>query len=85
MSAFVVFSMMGFYPVTPGVPVYSLGSPYLTDDDPPAQRQGSCALFAATIRATTNTFKASASTASRWTGSGSGIPTLSMAELWSCK
>lgn len=27
MSAFVVFSMMGFYPVTPGVPVYSLCSP----------------------------------------------------------
>jgi predicted alpha-1,2-mannosidase len=27
MSAFVVFSMMGFYPVTPGVPVYDLGSP----------------------------------------------------------
>jgi predicted alpha-1,2-mannosidase len=27
MSAFVVFSMMGFYPVTPGVPIYDLGSP----------------------------------------------------------
>lgn len=27
MSAFVVFSMMGFYPVTPGVPVYNIGSP----------------------------------------------------------
>ncbi|HUI65242.1 MAG TPA: glycoside hydrolase domain-containing protein, partial [Bacteroidota bacterium] len=27
MSAFVVFSMMGFYPVTPGVPVYAVGSP----------------------------------------------------------
>jgi predicted alpha-1,2-mannosidase len=27
MSAFVVFSMMGFYPVTPGVPIYSLASP----------------------------------------------------------
>ncbi len=27
MSAFVVFSMMGFYPVTPGVPAYSFGSP----------------------------------------------------------
>ncbi len=27
MSAFVVFSMMGFYPVTPGVPIYVLGSP----------------------------------------------------------
>jgi predicted alpha-1,2-mannosidase len=27
MSAFVVFSMMGFYPVTPGVPVYDIGSP----------------------------------------------------------
>lgn len=26
-SAFVVFSMMGFYPVVPGVPVYELGSP----------------------------------------------------------
>ncbi len=27
MSAFVVFSAMGFYPVTPGDPVYSIGSP----------------------------------------------------------
>ncbi len=27
MSAFVVFSAMGFYPVTPGIPVYTLGSP----------------------------------------------------------
>ena len=27
MTAFVVFSSMGFYPVTPGLPVYSIGSP----------------------------------------------------------
>ena len=27
MSAFVVFSQMGFYPVTPGDPVYTIGSP----------------------------------------------------------
>ena len=27
MSAFVVLSYMGFYPVTPGIPVYSIGSP----------------------------------------------------------
>ena len=27
MSAFVVFSMLGFYPVTPGIPVYDIGSP----------------------------------------------------------
>jgi putative alpha-1,2-mannosidase len=27
MSAFVVFSMLGFYPVSPGVPVYDIGSP----------------------------------------------------------
>ncbi|MGH7951708.1 MAG: GH92 family glycosyl hydrolase [Limisphaerales bacterium] len=27
MSAFVVFSMMGFYPVTPGIPVYAMCSP----------------------------------------------------------
>jgi predicted alpha-1,2-mannosidase len=27
MSAFVVFSMLGFYPVTPGIPVYDMGSP----------------------------------------------------------
>ena len=27
MSAFVVFSAMGFYPVTPGTPVYTIGSP----------------------------------------------------------
>jgi predicted alpha-1,2-mannosidase len=27
MSSFVVFSMMGFFQVTPGIPVYSIGSP----------------------------------------------------------
>jgi len=27
MSAFMVFSSMGFYPVTPGIPVYTIGSP----------------------------------------------------------
>ncbi|HYG37417.1 MAG TPA: GH92 family glycosyl hydrolase [Cytophagales bacterium] len=27
MSAFAVFSMMGFFPVTPGIPVYTIGSP----------------------------------------------------------
>lgn len=27
MTAFVVFSMMGFYPVTPGLPMYVIGSP----------------------------------------------------------
>jgi predicted alpha-1,2-mannosidase len=30
MSAFVVFSAMGFYPVTPGIPVYTIGSPLFT-------------------------------------------------------
>lgn len=28
MSSFVVFSMLGFYPVTPGLPEYSIGSPF---------------------------------------------------------
>lgn len=28
MSAFVVFSMMGFYPVTPGMPMYVIGTPF---------------------------------------------------------
>ncbi len=28
MTAFVVFSQMGFYPVTPGLPVYTIGSPF---------------------------------------------------------
>ncbi len=28
LSAFVVFSMMGFYPVTPGMPMYTIGSPF---------------------------------------------------------
>jgi len=27
MSAFVVFSMLGFYPVTPGIPTYDIASP----------------------------------------------------------
>lgn len=31
MSAFVVFSEMGFYPVTPGSPTYNIGSPIFTD------------------------------------------------------
>ncbi len=31
MSAFVVFSMMGFYPLTPGVPEYALGSPVFSE------------------------------------------------------
>ncbi len=28
MSAFTVFSMMGFYPVSPGKPIYNIGSPF---------------------------------------------------------
>ncbi len=31
LSAFVVFSMMGFYPVTPGLPVYNIGSPFFPE------------------------------------------------------
>lgn len=31
MSAFVVFSMMGFFQVTPGIPEYTLGSPMFND------------------------------------------------------
>jgi predicted alpha-1,2-mannosidase len=31
MSAFVVFSAMGFYPVTPGSPTYNIGSPLFRD------------------------------------------------------
>jgi predicted alpha-1,2-mannosidase len=31
MSAFAVFSMMGFYPVVPGAPVYELGSPVFSE------------------------------------------------------
>lgn len=31
MSAFVVFSMMGFYPTTPGIPAYNIGSPVFKD------------------------------------------------------
>ena len=27
MTAFVVFSQLGFYPVTPGMPIYNIGSP----------------------------------------------------------
>lgn len=27
MSAFVVFSMLGFYPITPGLPIYVIGTP----------------------------------------------------------
>ena len=28
LSAFVVFSMMGIYPVTPGLPIYNIGTPF---------------------------------------------------------
>jgi len=31
MSAFVVFSQLGFYPVTPGLPIYNIGSPVFTE------------------------------------------------------
>ena len=31
MSSFVVFSMMGFFPVTPGIPVYAIGSPFFDE------------------------------------------------------
>lgn len=31
MTSFVVFSMMGFYPVTPGLPMYVIGSPTFRD------------------------------------------------------
>lgn len=31
MTAFVVFSSLGFYPVTPGIPVYTIGSPLFTE------------------------------------------------------
>ena len=31
MSSFVVFSQMGFYPVTPGSPTYNIGSPMFTN------------------------------------------------------
>lgn len=30
LSSFVVFSMMGFYPMTPGLPVYQIGSPFFS-------------------------------------------------------
>lgn len=30
MSAFVVFSSMGFYPIVPGIPIYTIGSPLFT-------------------------------------------------------
>lgn len=31
MTSFVVFSSLGFYPVTPGLPVYNIGSPLFTN------------------------------------------------------
>ena len=31
MTSFVVFSSLGFYPVTPGLPIYNIGSPLFTD------------------------------------------------------
>ena len=31
MSGFVVFTMLGFYPVTPGLPVYTIGTPFFDE------------------------------------------------------
>lgn len=31
LTSFVVFSSLGFYPVTPGLPIYNIGSPLFTD------------------------------------------------------
>lgn len=31
MSAFVVFTMLGFYPVTPGMPIYVIGTPFFNE------------------------------------------------------
>lgn len=31
MSSFVVFSMLGFYPTTPGMPIYAIGSPFFEE------------------------------------------------------
>ncbi|WP_285008741.1 GH92 family glycosyl hydrolase [Pedobacter faecalis] len=31
MTSFVVFSMLGFFPVTPGIPVYTIGSPVFSE------------------------------------------------------
>ena len=41
MSAFVVFSSMGFYPVTPGLPIYTIGSPLFSEVtiDLPSKKQ----------------------------------------------
>ncbi len=33
MSSFVVFSMLGFYPATPGLPVYVIGSPFFEESE----------------------------------------------------
>ncbi|MBX2952622.1 MAG: GH92 family glycosyl hydrolase [Leadbetterella sp.] len=33
MSSFVVFSMLGFYPATPGMPVYVIGSPFFEESE----------------------------------------------------
>ena len=65
MSAFVVFSMMGFYPVTPGVPVYDLGSPVFDRVTIRLHNGKTLRIVATTTRGTTNTSRASGSTASR--------------------
>lgn len=31
MTAFVVFSCMGFYPITPGIPIYTIGTPFFEE------------------------------------------------------
>jgi putative alpha-1,2-mannosidase len=46
MTAFVVFSMMGFYPVTPGIPWYTVGSPVFEETSIDLQNGKQCSVIA---------------------------------------
>jgi putative alpha-1,2-mannosidase len=57
-SAFVVFLKMGFYPITPRVPIYDLASQFLIASTSVYIMAKPRKLFAGTIRRTTNILKA---------------------------
>ena len=79
MSAFVVFSMMGFYPVTPGIPTYDIGSPVFEKTTIHLAMAKTLSSLPTTLRGTTNTSRAFVSTESRSNRSGFGTQTSPMA------
>ena len=79
MSAFVVFSMMGFYPVTPGIPTYDIGSPVFDKTTIHLKNGKRSRSLLTIIPMTTNMYRAFASTDRRSIACGFATPILPMA------